>query len=165
MTDHYLWESLAIFIPIVLGAYISLQIQRRLKKEDKVEIIKGIKEAIKKELQENNEAIEEEDTTATKTGNITKNAMLFLENASYESTINSGNFILLPSELRKTISEVYAYIRIANIHVDQFIKSQFTLTTDETKDKLESIIKLQAERLAEAHKKIVKLSKELIKKL
>ena len=169
MTDHYFWEAITILIPIVIGvpisAYISLRIQRKMKKEDTDGIISNMKEAIKQEIEEHIDAIGKEDMTPTEGGGVKSTNVKYLEISSFESSVKSGNFILLNSELRKIISELYTLIHLTNFQVDQLIKSQFTLTTDETKEKFESILALQSKGMTDKHDKVVKLSKELIKKL
>jgi len=169
MTDHYFWEAITILIPIVIGvpisAYISLRIQRKMKKEDTNEIISNMKNAIKQEIEANVLGLKDEDTTTTMDGTVRKGKETLLETPIYDSSVKSGNFILLSSELRKGISELYAYIYLANSHVDLIMESQFTLFTDETKAKFERIEVIQNKHLKKMHDDIVKLSEELLKKL
>jgi len=122
---------------IFVGVVSSLIVQLIIKWFEKKGIISDMKEAIKQEIEENILGLKDEDTTSSMEGTTMKSEEILLETASYDSSVKSGNFILLPRELRKGISNLYAYIYIANFHIDQVIKSQFTLFTDETKEKYE----------------------------
>ena len=122
-----------------------------------------MKEAIKQEIKENMDAVKDF-KVETKTERETKESKLeYLTIASFDSSVNSGDFILLSSELRQKISELYTYIHVVNFQSDQIIKSQYIIVDD--KDKFEKIIQKQFGILAKNYEDIVKRSKNLLKKL
>jgi len=133
------------------------------RKNAKNEARDTVKSAVKQEIQENLSGLEEEDLTSTTKGDWTKTEMKYLTIASYNSSVQSGNFILLDGELRKDISELYTYIHLANYQVDQLIKSTFTIT--ENKEKFIKILDNQIKGLEGQHDKIIKKSKEVLKKI
>lgn len=122
-----------------------------------------MKYVIKQEIQIHLVDMETEDFTTTLKDNLFKTDLKYLESASFESSVNSGDFILLPDDLRKQISLHYINIHLNNNQIHQLIQSQFTVT-DNT-EKLMKIINLQLETLRKMQKTIINSSKELIEKL
>jgi len=177
MTEHFwdeIWDIMKILIPLVIGipisAYISLRIQRHMKKEDTNDIISNTKESLKDEIKQTIKTLSEEDMTQTKENDVkghevTGRKVKFLVTASFESSVNSGNFNLLDKDLRTMIGDLYAHIHLANFKLDQLIKSQFTLTTSETKETFNAIRQLQMDSLKEEHEAITKNSNALLEKL
>ena len=167
MTEQYFLVALSILIPIIIGipisAYITLLIQRKMKKEDMNEIISNLKNSIKQEIQENIVTVNEEDVTITKKGKWDRAIINILTTASYESSVNSGNFTLLPSNLRKDISELYTFIDIANRHTGLLVKSQFVMVED--KDRFKELIENQLKHFTENHQEVLTRSNSLLKKL
>lgn len=163
MTEHYFWQAITILIPIVLGGFITIRIHAYNQKQDKNARISNMKDAIKQEIKVHLDDMEKEDLTTTEKDHMFKTDLKYLETASFESSVNSGDFILLPNNLRKEISLHYISIHLSNNQVHQLIQSQFTVT-DNTK-KLISIINLQLETLKKLQKTIIKSSKEILEKL
>jgi len=145
------------------GIIASIVWDAKNRKNTKNEARDTVKSAVKQEIQENLSGLEKEDLTSTTEGDWTKTEMKYLTIASYNSSVQSGNFILLEGELRKDISELYTYIHLANNLVDQLIESTFTIT--ENKEKFEKIIENQIKGLKEHHDKIITKSKEILKKI
>lgn len=163
MTEHYLWESLAILLPIVAGGIITILIHTLNQRRDKNARISNMKEAIKQEIKENMDSIKDF-KVITKTERETQESELkYLTIASFDSSVNSGDFILLSTELRQEISQLYTYIHVANFQSDQLIKSQYILADD--KARFEQLIQRQFGILAKSYQDIVKQSKNLLKKL
>ena len=153
---------IALFLAAV-GIIISIGWDITNRKNAKNEARDNVKSSVKQEIQENLSGLEKEDLTSTIEGVWTKTSMKYLTIASYNSSVQSGNFILLEGELRKEISELYTYIHIANFQVDQLIKSAFTIT--DNKEKFKKIFDQQIEGLEEQHKIIIEKSKKVLKKI
>jgi len=181
MTEHYFWEALAILIPIILGGFITIRIHAYHQKHDKDTRISDMKKAIKQEIQENMDEIKDykittktveaktksyisDDKITTKTEpKIKTTEIKYLIIASYESSINSGDFILLSGELRQEISELYTHIHITNFKTDQLIKSQYIMARNITK--FEEIIQMQLDALTKSYQVIITKSENILKKL
>ncbi len=164
MTEHYFWEALAILIPIVLGGLITILIHAYHQNKNKNTRISDMKKAIKQEIQENMDAIKDyKITTKTVNADTKKSELKYLTIASYESSVNSGDFILLSGELRQKISELYTYIHVANFQSDQLIKSQYIMARNTTR--FEKIIQRQLDALTKNYQIITTQSENLLKKL
>ncbi len=164
MTEHYFWEALAILIPIILGGFITIRIHAYHQKQDKDTRISDMKKAIKQEIQENMDEIKDyKITTKQEDPKIKTSEIKYLTIASYDSSVNSGDFILLSAELRKEISELYTHIHITNFESDQLIKSQYIMARNTTK--FEEIIQIQLNALAKNYQIIITKSENLLKKL
>lgn len=160
----YTLLSLTIIGSIFAGIVSSLIVQVIIKKVEKNGIISNIKKAIKQEIQENVESIKDFKITTKKMEDGTKESELkYLTIASYDSTVKSGDFILLSTELRQEISELYTYIHVANFESDQLIKSQYIMAEDN--DKFEKLILRQLGVLTKSYQVIKTKSKILLKKL
>jgi len=164
MTEHYFWEAITILIPIILGGFITIRIHAYHQKLDKNTRISDMKKAIKQEIQENMDALKDyKITLKTVKAKIKTSKLKYLTIASYDSSVNSGDFILLSSELRQKISELYTYIHIANFESDQLIKSQYIMARNPTK--FEEIIQRQLDTLTKIYQTITTQSENLLKKL
>jgi hypothetical protein len=130
MTEHYLYDFAVLVSGIIIAAFASLVIQRDMKKRDEKDVINNVKNAIKQEIQGNLDTLKEEDLSTDKDGNWATIAVRILTVNSFESSVQSGKFILLSDELRKRISEVYTDIHIANNYTDQLQVSANTITKD-----------------------------------
>ena len=164
MTEHYFWEAITILIPIILGGLITILIYAYHQKQDKDTRISDMKKAIKQEIKENKDAIKNyKITLKIENSKVIASELKYLTIASYDSSVNSGDFILLSDELRQEISELYTYIHITNFESDQLIKSQYIMARNTTKFK--EIIQRQLEALAKSYQVIIIKSENLLKKL
>jgi len=163
MTEHYFWEALTILIPIILGGLITILIYAYHQKQDKDTRISDMKKAIKQEIQENMDEIKDYKITTKTEGKIKTSELKYLTIASYDSSVNSGDFILLSAELRKEISELYTHIHITNFKSDQLIKSQYIMARNTTK--FEEIIQIQFDALTKSYQVIITKSENILKKL
>ena len=163
MTEHYFWEAITILIPIILGGIITILIYAYHQKLDKNTRISDMKKAIKQEIQENMDAVKDYKITTRLETKITISELKYLTITSFDSSVNSGDFILLSSELRQKISELYTYIHIANFESDQLIKSQYIMT--EEGDRFERLIQRQLNALTKIYQTITTQSENLLKKL
>jgi len=160
----YTLLSLTIIGSIFAGIVSSLIVQVIIKKVEKNGIISNMKEAIKQEIQENKDAIKDyKITTRIEETKITISELKYLTIASFDSSVNSGDFILLSAELRQKISELYTYIHVANFESDQLIKSQYIMAEDN--NRFERLIQRQLNALAKMYQVITTKSENILKKL
>ena len=160
----YTLLSLTIIGSIFAGIVSSLIVQVIIKKVEKNGIISNMKKAIKQEIQENMDEIKDyKITTKTEEAKIKTSKLKYLTIASFDSSVNSGDFILLSAELRQEISELYTYIHVANFESDQLIKSQYIMARNITK--FEEIIQRQLDALTEMYQTITTKSENILKKL
>jgi hypothetical protein len=168
MTDHYLLEALSILIPILIGvpssAYFSLHIQRKMKKDDIEEIIKNMKNAIKLELEKNLTGIEKGHTSfLTSEGKKGSTDVIYFETPAYESSVKSGNFILLSEIIRQGISEIYGIINNTNYLTEKLVDSQFILRSEETQTQFSETRKSKLDNLSNMQKEIKDKTEEILK--
>jgi len=164
MTEHYFWEAITILIPIVLGGFFTIVIYAYHQKQDKDTRISDMKKAVKQEIQENMDEIKDyKITTKTEEVKIKTSKIKYLTIASFDSSVNSGDFVLLSAELRKEISELYTYIFIANFESEQLIKSQYIMAEDN--DRFERLVQRQLDALTEMYQTITTKSENILKKL
>lgn len=162
--DDYFLLGLSIAGSIFAGIISSFLVSRKIKNDDTKNIIKNMKNAIKQEIQENIDGLKDEDmTTSMDNDGFYKSEIKYLSMASFDSSVKSGNFILLDRELRELISDLYLFIHLGNFHADQLIHSQFIISYDD--EKFEKIILTQLKALKEIHEKITTKSNSLLKKL
>ena len=158
--------GLSIAGSVFAGVLTPILIRRKMNQADTNEIIANVKQAIKDELTHNQKHLKKEDTTSTKEGIETKTTIWHIETYAFESAVKSGNFILLNSELRKLISEVYALAHIVNRQGDLISKLTFTIkTTDLEVANYNRIFEIQKNAFVEKHSEIVKKIDALIPKL
>ena len=165
MTEHYIWDFSVLVSGIVLGAFISLGIQRYLKKNDTNSIIENMKNAIKKEIQQNIASLGKENIETTEEAQKTESELLLLETPAYESSVKSGNFILLSETLRVNISDLYTTINYINYLLEKLIDSQFTLTVKETKPQFAKIRIAQLKIFKEKHELVLEKLKIVLNQL
>ena len=159
----YTLLSLTIIGSIFAGIVSSLIVQVIIKKVEKNGIISNMKKAIKQEIQENRDAIKYYKITTKTEPKMKTSEIKYLTIASYDSSVNSGDFILLSDELRQEISELYTYIHITNFDSDQLIKSQYIMPRNTTK--FDELIQRQLDALAKSYQVIITKSENLLKKL
>ena len=161
--EDFILTSISIAVGIIGGAYASLRVQRKMKNDEKKEIVTNVKNAIKQEIQGNVDTIKREDLSLDKSDGWKSVSMKYLQIPSYESSVKSGNFILLNDELRKKISGLYTNIHIANNQADQLSKSTFTIT--ENTAKFDRMFKKQLGFLKKKHEEILTTSNSILEKL
>lgn len=164
--SNSIWSLIITIIAVIIaaiGIIISIIWDIINRKNAKTEARDNVKRSVKQEIQENISELEEEDLTPKIEGEWTKTVSKYLTIASYNSSVQSGNFILLEGELRKDVSELYTYIHLANYLTDQLIKNAFTIT--DKKQDFKKIIAQQTKVLKEYHDTIIQKSKEILKKI
>lgn len=115
-------ENIAIDLSVQLGATLvgaligfglALRYDRKKKKEDKQEAIKHIVESITEELQDITKITTEETVKFSElmqwnpTKRVLEGKTFSISTPAYDSALNSGNFLLLPTELQTRLSAVY----------------------------------------------------------
>ena len=152
---------------IFAGVTSSFIFQWIWKKQEKANTIKDIKKSLKTEIDTNLKGLKEEDLTSNIHEDGTHDTTLFyLETSVYDSTIQSGNFVLLNNELKSDISEIYTLGYLANRQSDYIGKFMFEIyDTHIQKENWNAIEKYQYENLEEKHQNIIKKFEDILKLL
>jgi hypothetical protein len=122
--EGYLVQAGLMLVAIILGGIVTIAINHSTKEKDKESIIKNMKNAIKTELVLNLEGIEDikKKTFVNENGN---RISYVCDSYSFESSVRSGNFILLEDKLRTDLTLVYGIMELINQKNDNIRSMDF----------------------------------------
>lgn len=116
MTFHiegYLVQAGLMLTAIVMGGIVTIVIHNSTKAKDKQSIIKNMKNAIKIELEINLEGIVKINKSGIMDKDKTRHAYV-CDSFAFESSVKSGNFILLDDKLRVDLTFLYGQMDYIN---------------------------------------------------
>lgn len=153
-----------IFGSIVTGIMLPFFVQWGWKKKETSNTIKGMKSAIKHELERNLKELEKKVPSRIENADGSKTIILFnLETSVFNSAIHSGNFILFEEKLRAKLSEIFDMAESANRQLDLIIKHNFSVYhTEIEKINWTRIRDFQEKNLEEKHDDLKKEIKKVI---
>ena len=139
------------------GGYATLMIQKKMKNDEKKDIVNDLIESIKKELEDAKEGVEKFKKNPVKWDKSWefKGEKPWVLRPAYDSAVNSGNFTLLDRSLQKEIPSAYLSIDAINFYSDRIRKFLYqpvgdrgaNFTADELCIKLEENVSKLDEKL------------------
>jgi hypothetical protein len=155
MTDHYLYDLGVLILGIVIGAFVSLLIQKRMKKEELNDTIKDMKNAFFLEIVQNLNTIDDYKGTFTESEGVQLlNIKASLLNSTFESAVKSGKFLLLSRTDRNELNVLYDMIEKSNFVGKQIMKFGFMVVPTEQKEYFKKIREVQVEKYNKQHQRI-----------
>ena len=155
MTEHYFYDFIVLVVGIVIAAFISLIIQKEMKKREVNSIIENLKQALILEIEQNIKTIDEEKPEIKKDGDleyiIFKSSLL---TSAFESSVNSGNYLLLSRNHRNKLVVLYDMIDKSNYNGRKILDFGFVIPPSESRELFDKIRKTQLDKVVEKHKTI-----------